>query len=64
LFHGAGWLKNDDIRGAQTHVYKSGGRQPAVVCETRLRWNCDFYREMNATKSGGRQPAVVGDLTG
>jgi hypothetical protein len=46
LFHGAGRLKNDDIRDAQTHVYKSGGRQPAVgianasavalVCHGRL----------------------------
>jgi hypothetical protein len=56
-------VKND-IRAAQTHVYKSGGREPAVVSETRLRWNCDFRWELHAVKSGGRQPAVVGDLTG
>jgi hypothetical protein len=29
-------LKNNDIRGAQTHVHKSGGRQPAVG----VRSNC------------------------
>jgi hypothetical protein len=29
----AGALKND-IRGAQSHVPKSGGRQPAVVFDT------------------------------
>jgi hypothetical protein len=29
--HDAGPLKNSDIHGAQTHVSKSGGRQPAVV---------------------------------
>jgi hypothetical protein len=29
-----------------------------VVFGTRLRWNCDFYREMNTTKSGAREPAV------
>jgi hypothetical protein len=29
-----GPLKNTDIRGAQTHVHESGGRQPAVVPET------------------------------
>jgi len=31
LVHDVGPLKNSDIRGAQTLVYKSGGRQPAVV---------------------------------
>jgi hypothetical protein len=51
--------ENDDSCDEQTHVHKSGGRQPAVVFGTRLRWNCDFYREMNTTKSGGREPAVV-----
>jgi hypothetical protein len=30
LLHGAGRLKNNDIRDAQTHVRKSGGRQPAI----------------------------------
>jgi hypothetical protein len=30
LVHDVGSLKNGDIRGAQTHVHKSGGRQPAV----------------------------------
>jgi hypothetical protein len=29
--------KKDDFCGAQTHVRKSGGRQPAVVRQTRLR---------------------------
>jgi hypothetical protein len=31
LLQGASRLKNNDIRGAQTQVHKSGGRQPAVV---------------------------------
>jgi hypothetical protein len=31
LVHDARPLKNSDIRGAQTHIHKSGGRQPAVV---------------------------------
>jgi hypothetical protein len=30
LVHDAGSLKNNDIRGAQMHVHKSGDRQPAV----------------------------------
>jgi hypothetical protein len=34
LVHGVGRPKNNDIPGAQTHVSKSGGRQPAVVRET------------------------------
>jgi hypothetical protein len=36
LVREAGPLKNNDIRGAQTHVHKSGGRQPAVARETHL----------------------------
>jgi hypothetical protein len=34
LLYDAGLRKNSDIRGAQTHVHESGGRQPAVVCKT------------------------------
>ena len=30
LVHDASPLKNNDIRGAQTHISRSGGRQPAV----------------------------------
>jgi hypothetical protein len=36
LVHGAGRLKNNDIRGTQTHVHKSGGRQPAVGRQMRI----------------------------
>jgi hypothetical protein len=36
LLHGAGRLKNNDIRGAQTHVRKSGGCQPAVGGQMRI----------------------------
>jgi hypothetical protein len=36
LVHEAGPLKNNDIRGTQTHVHESGGREPAVVCKTYL----------------------------
>jgi hypothetical protein len=34
LVHGVGRPKNNDICGAQTHVSKSGGCQPAVVYKT------------------------------
>jgi hypothetical protein len=54
--------KNDDSRGAKTHMHKSGGRQPAVVGDTMTL--CRENRVMfggheRTTKSGGRQPAVV-----
>jgi hypothetical protein len=35
------------ICGAKTHVHKSGGRQPAVACETR--WSCE------STRNGSRR---------
>jgi hypothetical protein len=31
-----------DIRGARTHVHKSGGRQPAVVSGSWCRKKCEF----------------------
>jgi hypothetical protein len=42
LVHDARPLKNSDIRGAHTHIHKSGGRQPAVgvgnmFAQTRAR---------------------------
>ncbi len=40
LLQGASRLRNNDIRGAQTQVHKSGRRQPAVV---RIR-ACNGYR--------------------
>jgi hypothetical protein len=43
----------------QTHVHKSGGREPAVVSETRLRWSCESYPETNTIEHSDRQPAVV-----
>jgi hypothetical protein len=39
--------KNDDSCDEQTHVHKSGGRQPAVACETR--WSCE------STRNGSRR---------
>ncbi len=43
LVHDAGSLKDNDIRGAQTHVHKSGGRQPAVGCKPHLQPQCDEF---------------------
>jgi hypothetical protein len=44
-----------DIRDAQTHVHKSGGRQPAVGRETRLRrYECDCSE--NRRQYVGRSP--------
>jgi hypothetical protein len=44
-----------DIRAAQTHVHKSGGRQPAVGRETRLRrYECDCSE--NRRQYVGRSP--------
>jgi hypothetical protein len=37
LVHGIGRPKNNDIRGAQTLVYKSGGCQPVVGGQNRIR---------------------------
>jgi hypothetical protein len=31
LVYDVGSLKNGDIRGAQTHAHRSGGREPTVV---------------------------------
>jgi hypothetical protein len=42
LVHGAGSLKDNDIRGAQTHIRKSGGRQPAVGVIIVLATGNDF----------------------
>jgi hypothetical protein len=54
-------VKND-IRAVQTHVSKSGVRQPAVVCDSRERCavkigQCSATGE-DTSKSGGCQPAV------
>jgi hypothetical protein len=54
--------RNSDFCGAQTHVHKSGGRQPAVVRSydrCAARGECCSARSEHTTKSGGRQPAVV-----
>jgi hypothetical protein len=51
--------KNDDFCDEQTHVYKSGGRQPAVASETRLRWSCESYPETKAVEHGEREHAVA-----
>ena len=47
--------KNDDFCDEQTHVYKSGGREPAVGRETRLRrYECDCSE--NRRQYVGRSP--------
>jgi hypothetical protein len=51
----------NDFCDAQTHVHKSGGCQPAVVWESRLRGQLRPHSETivgRQLKSGGRQPAV------
>jgi hypothetical protein len=51
-------IKND-FCDAQTHMHKSGGRQPAVVTVTRLqRGTVSLGAMMVVIKSGGCQPAV------
>jgi hypothetical protein len=48
------------LRCTNVHSPKSGGRQPAVVLESRWCTQCDFRRGTHAVhKSGGRQPAVA-----
>jgi hypothetical protein len=56
LLHGAGRLKNNDIRGAQTHVRKSGGRQPAVGVSNAIAIANAFVQRR------ARQPAVGGQM--
>jgi hypothetical protein len=56
LLHGAGRLKNNDIRGAQTHVFKSGGRQPAVGVSNAVAIANAFVQRC------ARQPAVGGQM--
>jgi hypothetical protein len=43
-----------DIRGAQTHIHKSGGREPAVASETRLRCELRVYPETNTIEHSDR----------
>jgi hypothetical protein len=45
LVHGVGGPKNNDIRGAQTHVSKSGGRQPAVGTVSSRGWRTVIHRQ-------------------
>jgi hypothetical protein len=52
-------IKND-FCDAQTHMHKSGGRQPAVATVTRLqRGTVSLGAMIVVIKSGGRQPAVA-----
>jgi hypothetical protein len=51
--------RNCDFSDAQTLVYKSGGRQPAVGTVSSRGWSTAIHRQAVALiKSGGRQPAV------
>ncbi len=52
LLQGASRLRNNDIRGAQTHVSKSGGRQPAVVRITHgVRGGSHNVRQLSSPQS-------------
>jgi hypothetical protein len=42
--------KNDDFCDEQTHVHKSGGRQPAVASKTR--WSCESTRNESRRARG------------
>jgi hypothetical protein len=60
LMHDVGASEKNDIRGAQSHVPKSGGRQPAVV------WNVErcvagitLFAAQRIKSGGIRQPAVL-----
>jgi hypothetical protein len=51
------------LRCTNVHSTKSGGRQPAVVLESRWCTQCDFRRGTHAMrKSGVSQPAVGGRI--
>jgi hypothetical protein len=61
LVHDAGSLKDNDIRGAQTHIPKSGGRQPAVGVAGRalsvMCWKRTCKRVCETT--GGLRPPLL-----
>jgi hypothetical protein len=57
--------ENGDFRAAQTHVHKSGGRQPAVVREIRLRRHEGDCSEKPPTVCGPITVAIAcSDTTG
>jgi hypothetical protein len=59
LVHDAGSLKDNDIRGAQTHIPRSVARQPAVgVIIVLAGETISSSAGTDINKSGGRQPAV------
>jgi hypothetical protein len=55
LVHDAGSLKDNDIRGAQTHIRKSGGRQPAVVLSNAGATANVFHGRLTPTAPGARR---------
>jgi hypothetical protein len=63
LVYDVGPLKNNDIRGAQTHVHKSGDRQPAVVFRTAsataTRRLSAFHAHLRTESTGGLRPPLL-----
>jgi hypothetical protein len=60
LVHDAGSLKDNDIRGAQTHIRKSGGRQPAVVLSNAALSVMCWKREARLRNHGRLTPPAPG----
>jgi hypothetical protein len=60
LVHGVGRLKNNDIRGAQTHVFQERRASARRGNETHLQWR-EFFPERvrSRTTAGLRQPLLV-----
>jgi len=50
VVHDVGPLKNSDIRDAQSHVHKSGGRQPAVGLKTPPAMAISFREVITFTR--------------
>ena len=55
--------KNGDFCGAQTHIRKSGGRQPAVGCKPHLQQQCDEFPRFDFAcggySTGGLRPPLL-----
>jgi hypothetical protein len=60
LVHGIGRLKNNDIHGAQTHISKSGGRQPAVGTKRNCNGAGFFSGTSTFAHHGWLTPAAPG----
>jgi hypothetical protein len=63
LVHDAGSLKDNEICGAQTHIPRSGGRQPAVGCKPHLQQQCDQFPRFDLAcggySTGGLRPPLL-----